>query len=132
MRTQIGETKKQMYPFKVESIHAILFCSNWNAIVTFYRDILKFGVVDEKPGFVEFEVAAGSCIGLIRAAGRASAGDIPVPMVLSFRVEDIKETHRSLSERCKTITAIREHPWGALVFELKDPEGRRLEFWMSR
>lgn len=120
-----------MNPFKVESFHTILLCSKWDASVTFYREILQFGVVDEKPGFVEFEVAEGSRIGLIRASGGRSKGDVPIPLVLSFRVDDIEKIHRILSGRCKTITAIKEHPWGAFVFELKDPEGRRLEFWTS-
>jgi len=49
--------------------------------------------------------------------------------ILSFRVGNIEEAHRNLAARCGEIAAIRHHPWGARLFELRDPEKRRLEFW---
>jgi catechol 2,3-dioxygenase-like lactoylglutathione lyase family enzyme len=118
-----------MKPLKVESFHAVLICRKWDACVSFYRDVLGFAVVDEKPGFVELEITPESRIGLIRPSGKNSSEYSPTGLVLSFKVEDIEETHRVLSVRCGNATAVKKHPWGALLFELKDPEQRRLEFW---
>jgi catechol 2,3-dioxygenase-like lactoylglutathione lyase family enzyme len=116
----------------VESFHTVLFCLKWDACVSFYRDVLGFAVVDEKPGFVEFEVTADSRIGLIRASGnRAPTGNASQP-VLSFRVENAELAHRMLSARGASATAMKKHAWGAYLFELRDPDERRLEFWTEK
>lgn len=116
-------------PLKVESFHTVLICRRWDACVSFYRDVLGFAVVDEKPGFMELEITPESRIGLIRSSGRNSSEYSPNGLVLSFKVEDIEETNRVLSARCSNTTAVKRHSWGALLFELRDPEHRRLEFW---
>jgi catechol 2,3-dioxygenase-like lactoylglutathione lyase family enzyme len=125
----LREGSVMMKTLHVESFHTVLFCLKWDACVAFYRDVLGLAVVDEKPGFVEFEVTAESRIGLIRATGnKALAGRASQP-VLSFRVENAERVHRMLSARGASATAMRKHPWGAYLFELRDPDERRLEFW---
>ena len=114
-----------MNPISVESFHTILYCRKWDKCVSFYRDTLGFRVVDTKPGFVEVQVTPESRIGLLRGAKNDSPGRV----ILSFRVGDVDKMHDVLSERCRDVTAVRMHPWGARLFELRDPEGRRLEFW---
>ncbi len=118
-----------MKPFNVESFHTVLFCSKWDACIAFYRDILDFTVVDEKPGFIEFEVRPGSRIGLLHSVHGSTSKDRTKPHILSFRVDHLEEIHKELSARCGTVSALRKHPWGALLFEVLDPEERRLEFW---
>jgi catechol 2,3-dioxygenase-like lactoylglutathione lyase family enzyme len=116
----------------VESFHTVLFCRKWDACVAFYRDILEFEIVDTKPGFVEFQVTPGSRIGLIRHSKEDNAINCDASCILSFRVPDIDRTHEILSARCNEATEVRHHPWGARLFELRDPEGRRLEFWIPQ
>jgi len=116
----------------VESFHTVLFCRKWDACVDFYRDIMGFTAVDEKPGFVEFEVAPGSRIGLLKSSGNCALKNKDTSFILSFRVGDLEEFHKIFSARCKGVTAVRQHSWGARVFELRDPEERRLEFWMPQ
>jgi catechol 2,3-dioxygenase-like lactoylglutathione lyase family enzyme len=118
-----------MNPMSIESFHTVLFCHEWDACVSFYRDTLGFEVVDTRTGFVELQVAPGSRIGLLRHIRRSDAGKLYNSVILSFRVENTEKIHEILSERCKEVTAVRQHPWGARLFELRDPEGRRLEFW---
>jgi len=113
----------------VESFHTALFCREWDACVSFYRDVLGFEVVDTKPGFVEVQVAPGSRIGLIRDRRNNAPDNCDASFILSFRVRDVEKTHGFLSGRCNGVASVRRHPWGARLFELKDPEGRRLEFW---
>jgi catechol 2,3-dioxygenase-like lactoylglutathione lyase family enzyme len=114
-----------MNSFSVDSFHTVLFCRKWEVCVSFYRDILGFKEVDIKPGFVEVQVAPGSQIGLLRSSKNSDPGCV----ILSFRVRDVDRLHDSLSTICKEVTAVKPHPWGARIFELRDPEGRRLEFW---
>jgi catechol 2,3-dioxygenase-like lactoylglutathione lyase family enzyme len=118
-----------MKPLSIESFHTLFFCRNWDACVAFYRDILAFPVVDEKRGFIEFRVAPGSRIGLRKSAREPLFKENKHFFILSLRVGNVEEVHKILSMSCKNVTAVKHHPWGARVFEVKDPEGRRLEFW---
>ena len=118
-----------MKPSSVESFHTVLFCSEWDACVHFYRDVLGFVEVDARTGFVEVQVTPESRIGLLRHKKEDSAANLGASMILSFKVADVGEIHHLLSRRCKSVTELRQHPWGARLFELRDPEGRRLEFW---
>ena len=118
-----------MKSLSVDSFHAVLFSRKWDACVSFYRDILGFAVVDEKSGFVEFEVASRSRIGLIQSERYSVSEKNEYPFILSFRVENVEEAHKILSMKCSGVTAVKQHSWGARLFEIKDPEGRRLEFW---
>jgi len=113
----------------IESFHTVLFCREWDACVAFYRDVLGFAVADRKRGFVEFEVAPNSRIGLIRSDGESPVNKNERVFILSFRVANVEEVHSRLVKYCIETTAVKQHAWGARVFELRDPEGRRLEFW---
>lgn len=114
-----------MNPISIESFHTILYCRKWDACVSFYRDILGFEEAEIKPGFVEVQVNPGSRIGLLRSA----KNDNPGWVILTFRVGDVDKMHDRLSARCTDVSAVKLHSWGARLFALRDPEGRRLEFW---
>ena len=118
-----------MNPLPVESFHTVLFCRKWDACVSFYRDVLGFEEIDAKTGFVEVQVTPGSRIGLLRHNKNADAQNHDTFVILSFRVGNIEKIHEILSARCQGVAEIKQHPWGARLFELRDPEGRRLEFW---
>lgn len=118
-----------MKPSAVESFHTVLFCKEWDACVNFYREVLGFEEVAARAGFVEVQVTPESRIGLLRHKKEGGAANLDTSMILSFKVEDVGKIHQILSERCKGIGELRRHPWGARLFELRDPEGRRLEFW---
>jgi len=118
-----------MNPISVESFHTILRCRKWDACVSFYRDTLGFEVVYTRPGFVELQIAAGSRIGLIKQNRKNEPKNPDASVILSFRVENVEKAYEILAMRCKGALEVRQHPWGARLFELRDPEGRRLEFW---
>ena len=111
------------------SLHTVLLCEKWEDCVSFYKDVLEFRVVDERERFVEFQVTAGARIGILRPLHPESPRPSHDRVILSICVEDIEETHAELKARCPDLPAIRKHPWGARVFELRDPEGWRVEFW---
>jgi len=115
-------------PLRVQSMHAVLRCRRWAECVSFYGEILGFPAVERHKGFVEFQVTPDSRIGVIRVSKTDSPGSAE-SCLLSFRVPDLAEAHRTLRARRPELEQVRSHAWGAKVFELRDPEGRRVEFW---
>ena len=116
----------------IRSLHHVVFCAQWEACAAFYGGTLGLPETDRRDGFVEFAVAPGACIGLIDVADRPGYGDPSrTPGLLALQTDDIHTLHRRLSSRLAALPRIRRHPWGALVFEISDPEGRRIEFWQT-
>ena len=78
---------------------------------------------------MEFQVKPDACIGILRPRHP----DAPRPshdrVILSIRVEDIEAAHWELKARFPGLPAAKKHPWGPRAFELRDPEGWRIEFW---
>lgn len=114
---------------EVKSFHAVLYCRRWRDCVAFYRDMLGFPATAASEIFTEVQVAPGSFIGLLNAARCRPPATQAGSLVLSFRVARVEEAQRALMQRGCSPSPIRRHPWGARLFELEDPEGRRLEFW---
>lgn len=114
---------------RVKSLHTVLICEKWEECVAFYRDVLGFRVLHERDRFVEFRVTADARIGILKPLHP----DAPKPthrrVILSMCVEDIEEAHSKIKARYPALPAIRKHPWGPRVFEFRDPEGWRIEFW---
>ncbi len=113
----------------VRSVHTVLYSKAWEQCVAFYRDVLEFPVVYTNPVFVEFEPVEGARIGLLNAARSTHIAGAHTDYLLSFCVQEVEKVHALLQERCPVVSPIRDHAWGARLFELEDPEGRRLEFW---
>ncbi len=113
----------------VKSLHTVLICEKWEDCVSFYKDVLGFPVLYERERFVEFQVTADARIGILKPLHP----DAPKPghdrVILSICVEDIEATHEELKARFPGLPAVRKHPWGPRVFEFRDPEGWRIEFW---
>jgi catechol 2,3-dioxygenase-like lactoylglutathione lyase family enzyme len=118
-----------MSTLSIEAFHTILLCRKWEECVAFYRDLLGFRTVDSKPGFVEVEVTPGARLGLIRGARGREAEDRHPALVLTFRVSDLEQAHKTLASRCEGVTEIMRHPWGERLFKMRDPDGRPLEIW---
>jgi catechol 2,3-dioxygenase-like lactoylglutathione lyase family enzyme len=113
----------------VASFHTILYCQKWAECVSFYRDVLQLPVVFENEVFLEFGPAPGARLGLIDAKRSRRAQVQARSLVLSFRVPDLREAHQFLRTRHPGVSSLKDHPWGARLFEMEDPEGRRIEFW---
>lgn len=117
--------------FPITSLHTVLICEKWEECVSFYRNVLAFPVVDERERFVEFQVAPGARIGILRPLHPERPERSHDRVIVSICVVSVEEAHSELKARCPDLPPIRKHPWGARVFELRDPEGWRLEFWSS-
>lgn len=119
-----------MVRLPVNRFHTVLLSHRWAECRAFYGDVLGFPIVDQKDRFVEFQVTPESRIGLIDVEGRRQATDgVQDRFLLSFCVDDLEVTYEQLSSHWADMSEIRNHPWGDKVLEMKDPEGRRIEFW---
>lgn len=114
-------------PFELSNI--ILYCDRWRESVQFYRGVLGLPVSVEKDWFVEFRLTATSRVSVAdsRRATIGSSGGAGITVTL--QVDDIHARHDRLAEAGIEVGEVRKHPWGALSFFCRDPEGYRLEFW---
>ena len=52
-------------------------------------------------------------------------------LTVGLEVTDLEAARARRGAKGLHPTEIRDHPWGARVFYVSDPEGRRLEVWQS-
>jgi len=113
----------------VKSLHTVLLCEKWEDCVSFYKEVLGFPVLYERERFVEFQVTADARIGILKPLHPYAPRPSHEHVILSISVEDIEEAHSELKARFPGLPPISKHPWGPRVFEFRDPEGWRIEFW---
>jgi len=114
------------------SCHTILYCRKWEECISFYRDILGFPVVFDNNILAEVEPAPNVRIGLMNVSRTKKNVTAPETIVLSFRLTNIEKAYGLLREKCKVAVERKGHHWGAQVVELRDPEGRLIEFWSKK
>ena len=106
-----------------------MYCNKWQEMTAFYRDGLKLEVAVSLDWFVEFRLNETACLS-VADARRASVGSSEGKgLTVTLKVDDIRTVHRQIKETGLEPTPIKDHPWGAKVFYLRDPEGNRIEFW---
>jgi catechol 2,3-dioxygenase-like lactoylglutathione lyase family enzyme len=112
----------------IERSNTILYCDKWEESVSFFRDILDFGVSFSNDWFIEFELGDGSFLSIANARRATIPSSAGAGLTLSWRVVSLQETHRSLVEAGAEPAEIHTR-WGASAFHIIDPEGHRIEFW---
>jgi predicted enzyme related to lactoylglutathione lyase len=112
--------------------NTILYCKKWEETVLFYRDRLNLVQTVDKSWFAEFRLNSAARLS-VADASRASVGAVGGRGVtITLRVDDIEEMADRLKASGLNPPAAVEHPWGAKVIRIHDPEGTRLEFWAPR
>lgn len=114
-----------------KTANTILYCRNWRETVDFYRFSLQLPVSLATDWFMEFRLTDTARLSLAderRASVKSAAG---AGITLTLQVESADATWRELSERGLSLEPLRDHPWGARVFYLFDPEGHRVEIWSA-
>jgi len=115
----------------IKIANTIIYCSQWEETVLFYRDQLKLSVSFSTDWFVEFSLNAMSRLSIAdekHASIKTSQGK---GITLSWEVDRIERAWAEVQKSGLEPTPIRNHPWGARFFFLFDPEGHRIEFWQS-
>lgn len=115
-------------PIAVQRTNTILYCRNWPATVSFYRDVLGLLVHHATDWIVEFQVTGDSFVSIADAARTTIDSAAGAGLTLAWQVPDAAAAHRHLKERSIAIGPI-ETRWGAIVFYFHDPEGHRIELW---
>ena len=113
----------------IQIASTIFYCRKFEETVVFYRESIGLKVTAAKSWFVEFELNEAARLA-IADAGRASVGAIGGRGVtLTLKVEDIGKLRTRLIGENLDAGPVMDHPWGARVFHIRDPEGNRIEFW---
>jgi hypothetical protein len=116
---------------KIKTTNTILYCKKWQETVIFYKNLLILPVTFSNDWFVEFKLNETSCLSIAnedKALINSSGGE---GITITMEVDDIINIHLFLIEASTNPTPIKNHSWGAKVFNLYDPEGNRLEFWQK-
>ena len=120
-----------MMSLAFKTANTILYCRRWRETVDFYRNSLSLPVTFASDWFVEFRLTDTARLSVadegwatIKSAGGAG-------MTLTLQVESADAAWSELCERGVSLEPLRDHPWGARVFYLFDPEGHRLEIWSA-
>ncbi len=115
----------------VRATNFILYCDRWDETVDFYRILLGLTETFSNPWFVEFRLCGGASVS-IADARRASIQPVQGQgMTLSLEVPDLDATRRWLERRGGQPSPVSIR-FGSRVFDIYDPEGHRIEFWIDQ
>lgn len=112
--------------------NTILYCERWRETVDFYRGVLGLPVSAEKDWFIEFQLTETSFVSVADAARASIDSSTGRGITLTLQVDNVDAVHARLTEAGVAAGEVRAHPWGAIGFFCRDPEGYRLEFWQPR
>lgn len=104
----------------------ILFVKNMKAVTAFYRDIVGLSPDPEQP-FPEhrfFRFDTGPCKLCLHSASKPNEGR----QKIGFHVESVSAVHQSLKRKGLRLRKL-ENEDGRACFDIRDPEGNRLQFW---
>lgn len=113
----------------IEVSNTILYCKNWEESVLFYKSKLGLPVTVSRGWFIEFKLNDSSRLSIADAAKTSIDSNEGKGITITFRVADIFATHSYLAKLGVKPTPVKEHPWGAKVLYIYDPDGNRIEFW---
>ena len=116
----------------VKTANTIIYCTQWQETVDFYKNGLGLAITTERDWFIEFRLNDYACLSIANAVRTSRQSCRGQGLIIAMEVADIKSTYRELEKVGLHPEAIRDHAWGARVFYLHDPEGNRLEFWSSK
>lgn len=122
---------RELAPIDVRGANFILYCDHWRETVDFYREVLGLTDTFSNEWFVEFRLGGGASVSIAdadRTSIRAVEGQ---GVTLSIEVPDLDAARRTLDHRGAqpSPTATR---FGSRVFDVYDPEGHRIEFWIDQ
>lgn len=113
--------------------NTILYCQNWEATASFYRDTLGLSISFANDWFVEFALHEGAnIVGTHLSVANAARASIAAVggqgITLAWQVEDLPAVRGKLDAAGVAVTPVKRR-WGAWVCYCHDPEGHRIELW---
>ena len=113
---------------KYKTLNTILYCSQWEDTVNFYKEVLKLEVCFSNTWFIEFCLNDGARLSVANEKNATIQNNRGQGITLGFQVDDIQSMYAFIKEFGIPASPIKEL-WGAHVFYIHDPEGTRIEFW---
>ena len=117
---------------KPRSFNTIIYCRDWQATVDFYRCLLNAPVLTSLDWFIELELGESARLSIADESRASIESNQGKGITLSFEVGDIQATRSCLDRLGIQDTVVEQHPWGAEVIFIHDPEGNRIELWAPR
>ncbi len=114
---------------EIRVVNTILYCRKWKETVDFYMTGLKLEQTASFGWLVEFRLNETSRLSVADEARSSIKSGGGKGLTITMMVDDIEETFVRLKTAGLEPPAPKEHPWGARVIRIRDPEGNRLEFW---
>ena len=104
----------------------MLFVKDMKTVIAFYRDVIGL-IPDEDQPFPEHRFfrfnTGGDCMLLLHSASKPNEGR----QKLVFEVESVSAVHQRLKSKGKRLRKL-ENEDGRAIFDIRDPEGNRLQF----
>ena len=103
----------------------MLFVKDMKSVIAFYRDVIGL-VPDEDQPFPEhrfYRFNTGACKLLLHSASKPNEGR----QKLVFQVESVSAIHQRIKSRGKRLRKL-ENEEGRAIFDIRDPEGNRIQF----
>ena len=104
----------------------ILFIRDMQGAIAYYRDTIGLHPDEEQPysadGFFRFDT--GQCKLCLHKAGKPNGGR----QKIVFHVESVNDVHRNLKAKGLQLRPLKNED-GLAVFDIRDPEGNRIQFW---
>jgi predicted enzyme related to lactoylglutathione lyase len=113
----------------IKTANTILYCRKWKETVAFYQTQLDLHVTISNEWFVEFKLNETSRLSIADQSRCSIDSNDGKGITITLEVDNIDTTHLYLNEVGLNPTPIKDHPWGAKVIHIYDPEGNRIEFW---
>ncbi|MEJ5300250.1 MAG: hypothetical protein WHS38_04595 [Thermodesulforhabdaceae bacterium] len=113
----------------IMSIGTVLYCSKWRECVEFYRRILACDIIFQNDFFVELSPSTGARLGLMDVSRTTKQVTHPESIVISIQVSSIEKTIKVLRQIFPNLPDSFRCVWGVKLIEIKDPDGRVVEFW---
>ena len=104
----------------------MLFVKDMKTVIAFYRDVIGL-VPDEDQPFPEhrfFRFKAGACTLCLHSASKPNEGR----QKLMFHVESVSAVHQHIKSKGKRLRKL-ENNDGHAIFDIRDPEGNRIQFY---
>ena len=110
---------------KITTVGLILFTTQYQACVTFYRDCMRLRLLHSinRPGETLSTFDLGAAYLMIEPEDDPAAALVRLPLKLRFNVPDVQASSEELRQRGVEVRLL-HHSWGSTA-EFSDPAGTR-------
>ena len=118
---------------EIEFNHALIYVTDLNRALNFYRNLLGFQAIEAEEGYARLRSSKGTTtIGLHVLTKEISKIPTEEGVRLYFEVANLDETCSQLQSRGVKFTQLpKDMPWGWRHAYLSDPDGHRISLYWA-